>query len=385
MNDKWPLVRLGDVLIPASRMKAVDPLKEYRLLGVRLEGRGPFLRETVTGSQSAATKLFRVSTGDFIYSRLFACRGAFGVISSELNGCYVSGEFPVFTAVSDRVDVQFLRYWFRLPTVIARVDADCSGSTPLTRNRFNERFFVNLEVPLPALAEQRRMVERIEQLTSKMQEVRDLRQMQEAELDQLLIGAFRRVTETAPQRRMRDIAPLVRRPVVPDPLASYRELGIRSFGKGTFHKPALTGAEIGGKRVFQIEPGDLLFSNVFAWEGAIAVAKPEDVGRIGSHRFISCLPKLGVTTAHFLCFYFLTPDGLELIRAASPGGALRNRTLGLAALEDISVPVPRIEDQHWFDALQVEVAALRQEQAKSATGLDALLPATLDCAFRGEL
>lgn len=131
-----------------------------------------------------------------------------------------------------------------------------------------------------------------------------------------------------------------RRPVQVDPFGSYPELGIRSYGNGTFHKPALTGTEIGDKRVFRIEPGDLLFSNVFAWEGAIAVAKPEDAGRVGSHRYITYVPKPGIATFRFLCFYFLTNEGIELIRTASPGGAGRNRTLGLAALAAIHVPVP---------------------------------------------
>ena len=78
---------------------------------------------------------------------------------------------------------------------------------------------------------------------------------------------------------MREVAPIVRRDVVVNHQSSYAELGIRSFGKGTFHKPTLSGIELGSKRVYSIEPGDLLFSNVFAWEGAIAVAKPEDTGR----------------------------------------------------------------------------------------------------------
>jgi type I restriction enzyme S subunit len=140
MTHEWPLVRLDEVLKPVSREEPVDATKEYRLLGVRLDGQGPFLRETVTGSQTAAKKLFRVVKGDFIYSRLFACRGAFGVIGEELDGGYVSGEFPTFVPVPKRVDLEFLRYWFRLPSIIARVDKDCSGSTPLTRNRFNTDF-----------------------------------------------------------------------------------------------------------------------------------------------------------------------------------------------------------------------------------------------------
>jgi type I restriction enzyme S subunit len=184
---------------------------------------------------------------------------------------------------------------------------------------------------------------------------------------------------------MGEVAPLVRRAVEVDPFGIYPELGIRSFGKGTFHKPALSGLEIGDKRIFRIEVGDLLFSNVFAWEGAIAVAKREDAGRFGSHRFISCVPKPGVATSPFLCFYFLTTEGLSLIGAASPGGAGRNRTLGLDSLAAIEVPVPSFENQQWFDELQSKVDVLKHVQAETATELDALLPSILDKAFKGEL
>src|SRR5438445_5708239 len=174
MNN-WPTVRLGEVLTRTERSELIDASKEYRLLGIRLDGQGPFLRETVIGTQTSATKLFRVADGDFIYSRLFACRGAFGVISKDLDGCFVSSEFPTFVPMPGKVDVEFLKYWFRLPSVIATVDGDCSGSTPLTRNRFKENFFLALQIPLPPLAEQRRVVARIEELDAQIHDARRLR------------------------------------------------------------------------------------------------------------------------------------------------------------------------------------------------------------------
>ena len=82
-----------------------------------------------------------------------------------------------------------------------------------------------------------------------------------------------------PSVKLSEIAPITRRPIEVDASASYPELGIRSFGKGTFHKPALSGMNVGAKRLFRIEPGDLVFSNVFAWEGAVAVATNDDAER----------------------------------------------------------------------------------------------------------
>ncbi|WP_256770249.1 hypothetical protein [Alteromonas stellipolaris] len=129
----------------------------------------------------------------------------------------------------------------------------------------------------------------------------------------------------------------------------------------------------------------LVFSNVFAWEGAIAVVKKKDEGRVGSHRFITCLPKSGIVTADFLCFYFLTTDGLEKIQAASPGGAGRNRTLGLKKLENIEVPVPDYDMQLWFNQLQSYVEKIKQAQSDNKTELEALMPSILDRAFKDEL
>ncbi|WP_417702904.1 restriction endonuclease subunit S [Pseudomonas sp.] len=145
--------------------------------------------------------------------------------------------------------------------------------------------------------------------------------------------------------RLGDIAPLIRRPVEIRPDATYPELGLRSYGKGTFHKPALLGCEVGNKRLFEIKAGDLLFSNVFAWEGAVAVAKPEDDGRYGSHRYITCTVDKSRADTTYIYRYLITPAGIASLSLASPGGAGRNKTLGLSALANISIPLPPLAEQ----------------------------------------
>lgn len=128
-----------------------------------------------------------------------------------------------------------------------------------------------------------------------------------------------------------------------------------------------------------------MFSNVFAWEGAIAVAKPEDEDRCGSHRFISCVCRDERISPEFLCCYFLSRPGLAKIRAASPGAAGRNRTLGVRKLEAMEVPVPASKDLTRFNLVYSKIAEARRQQQEVAIHLEKLLPATLDKAFRGEL
>lgn len=163
--------------------------------------------------------------------------------------------------------------------------------------------------------------------------------------------------------RMGAIAPLVRREVDVQPGENYPELGLRSFGKGTFHKPALTGEQVGSKRLFLIKAGDLLLSNVFAWEGAVAVAGPADDGRYGSHRYITCKVDPDIANVHFVARYLVTPAGLTSIGIASPGGAGRNKTLGLAALADIQIPLPPLVEQNAInevlECVEAKIAALQ--------------------------
>jgi restriction endonuclease S subunit len=175
MSDLWKSVKLSEIMNQIRRTESVNPLRQYRLVGIRLDSGGPFHRETKPGSQIAAKYLSKVNNGDFIYSRLFAWRGAFGVIGPDLDECYVSAEFPTFKIIANRVNVEFLLLWFRLPTTLSKVKAVCTGSTPLTRNRFKENFLLNMEIPLPALDEQRLIVTRNEKVSAKIEETSALR------------------------------------------------------------------------------------------------------------------------------------------------------------------------------------------------------------------
>ncbi len=236
-----------------------------------------------------------------------------------------------------------------------------------------------------ALQEQRRIVARIEELAAKIEEARGLRREVADSSHGMLLGVYRKIVKNVQLMHMEHVAPLVRRPVQVKPDAQYYELGIRSFGKGTFHKPPITGHELGSKRIFYIEPDDLLFNIVFAWEGAVAVATPQDRGRVGSHRFLTCVPVDSLATPSFLRFHFLSRQGLEDLGIASPGGAGRNRTLSMKGLANIRVPIPPYDKQLWFDDLQHKVQQAERLREEVGTELDALLPSVLDKAFKGEL
>jgi type I restriction enzyme S subunit len=87
-----------------------------------------------------------------------------------------------------------------------------------------------------------------------------------------------------------------------------------------------------------------------------------------------------------LWFYFLSAEGLEKLGKASPGGAGRNRTLGLEALSNITVPVPEHEKQLWFEEILEKANGVREIQQRAAENVEVvLMPAVLSKAFAKEL
>ncbi len=125
----------------------------------------------------------------------------------------------------------------------------------------------------------------------------------------------------------------------------YTQIGIRSHGKGLFYKEPVTGESLGNKAVFWVEPDCFVLNIVFAWEQAIGKTTQEEVGMIGSHRFPMYRPVDNIVDIDYLIYYFLTKRGTDILEAASPGGAGRNRTLGQDRFLKSKIILPPIEEQ----------------------------------------
>lgn len=137
----------------------------------------------------------------------------------------------------------------------------------------------------------------------------------------------------------------VERPVEVNPNELYTQIGIRSHGKGLFYKEPVTGAALGNKAVFWIEPDCFIVNIVFAWEQAIGKTTQSEVGMIGSHRFPMYRPVNDRVDIDYLISYFLTKRGTDILEAASPGGAGRNKTLGQDRFLKSKITLPPIEEQ----------------------------------------
>lgn len=376
----WPVVTLGEVVRHRKEFITIQPDETYSRCRVQTSARGIVLRDRVLGDAIKTKKQQVCRAGEFLVAEIDAKLGGYGIVPDKLNGAIVSSHYFLFEVDERSLLRKFLHWYCRTSNFLEQVNA--RGSTNYAAIRPGD--VLTYTIPLPSLDEQQQIVAKLDKVAVLVEERRRVIEAAGRDAKAMLSTAFHQIIDGAPYRPMAEVAPLVRRPVEIEPSQSYPELGVRSFGRGTFHKPALDGSKLTWQKLFLIQAGDLVFSNIKAWEGAFAVAKPEDHNRFGSHRYLTCVPLTGAVTAGFVWFYLQSKKGLEKVVAASPGSADRNRTFGQKALGAIKVPIPPLDRQRWFDRLQGQVRQMEALREGARQDVEALLPAMLDGVFKGE-
>jgi len=191
-----------------------------------------------------------------------------------------------------------------------------------------------------------------------LKQTNEVRKEIEGEIAALLASLFSDTLKQAKWLPLSEVAPLVRREVLINPQMTYRELGVRSFYKGAFVRRTIPGSEFSWQKLYEIKKDDLIFSNIMAWEKAIALANEEHHLCVGNHRMLACEARQEISRSSYLHYYFSTDEGFAKVYAASSGTAARNRTLTADSLMKILVPVPPLDAQKQFVELKAALEDL---------------------------
>lgn len=108
----WKPATIADIAALALSPEAVDVESSYPNVGILSYAKGVFGKVPIEGATTSAKTLYRIASGQFIYSRLFAFEGAYALVPDEFNGCYVSNEFPTFEIDGGVASAKFLMTLF---------------------------------------------------------------------------------------------------------------------------------------------------------------------------------------------------------------------------------------------------------------------------------
>jgi type I restriction enzyme S subunit len=399
MSKPWPIVSLDELIRLERRPVKVEPEKLYEEIGIYCFGRGIFHKTPRTGFEVGDKDLFLMKEGDFILQVTFAWEGAIAIVSAAEDGMYGSTRYPTFRVDKSRCVPHFLLNYFKTEAGVQQLVKICPGSAG--RNRvLSIRRIPEVFVLLPPLAEQRRVVARIEELTVQIHEARTLRAestQQAAALSHSYLSNLLRAEETSARWPIRPVGTVAEinprrgnKQIDADSKVAFVPMRAVSDETGRIvAAETRTYAEV-KTGYTRFEDGDVIFARITPCmqngKSAVATGLLSGVG-FGSTEFHVARPSAEVE-AKWLHHLFRHREFLQNAAEHFTGTAGQQRVPATFMREKM-ILVPPLPEQRRIvselDALQSEVDALKRLQAETADELAALLPALLDRAFKNEL
>lgn len=395
MSAAWPNVPLGEVVDHRKEFIFIDDLATYRRPRVQLHAQGIVLRDAVPGALIKTKKQQVVRAGEFLVAEIDAKVGGFGIVPAELDGAIVSSHYFLYGHRPDRLDNKYLG-WF-VKTRAFRQQVEAQGSTNYAAIRPAD--VLSYEIPLPPLDEQRRIVARIEELAAKVNDARGLRRSCLEETETIL-GKW--IADIFTTRQHSSWRPGTLGDYLIDDCYGTSEKtnddisGTPILRMGNIQNGRLTTQSLKYLHVPQKERNKLILATgdilVNRTNSAELVGKCAVFDLEGDYGFASYIIRIRLDGTRALprlvAAYINSPIGRKYMfdeRKQMTGQANVNAT----TLKSLPLPLPDIDVQAQLiaelDDLQTKVDAVKALQTETAAELEAMLPAILDKAFKGEL
>lgn len=392
--------RIGEVLIRTDEWIDIVPDQKYKQVTVRLWGKGVTLRIEADGSQIAASRQRAIRSGQFILSRIDARNGAFGLVPDDLDGAVVSNDFPSFEVNRRQLLPSFLGWMSKTRDFVRLCEAASEGTT--NRVRLQEERFLAMEITLPPLTEQHRIVARIDALASRIEEAKGLRKQAIEEVEAVSHSSSARINEHLTMRYgVRRLESLIIG-------AGYGTSAKCSYDREQYAYPVLRIPNILSEQVDLSDLkygrlGDKESGRVALNEGDILVVRTNGSAElVGRSAVVSTIPEPMAFASYLIRIQCDTrvvlPNYLQrILRHLRTSGKLFDFARTTAGQYNVSlgrlrlaiVPLPPIDEQRrivaYLDDLQARVDAVKRLQSETQAELEALLPSVLDRAFRGDL
>lgn len=395
MKD-WAKLSLGELLTEQKQRIGTVDGDNLPLLGVsNQEG----LHQSGMPRIRDMRRYLRVEKNWFAYNPMRINVGSIGWAQTSEQTGIISPDYVVFSC-SDQLLPSFLFSFLKHHRGLQEINNATAGSV---RERLYFNKLARIEFPLPPLAEQRRLMARIDDLTSQIYEARVLRRKASEEAANLMLSEELRIWPDADLQG----APSL------ESLTSFLARGKQSEQGDSEHYLIKTQHVQQGRYIptlmrlaphvavkvnpaAEAQDGDILIACSAA--GCLGrVARYRSDGRTTStdtHIAIARADRNAVDP-DYLYSYLRGAQGQHQLRSRERGDwqrakiSFRLTELNLNDLRKVPVPMPSRSEQRRIvaelDAFQAKVDALTRLQSETAEALAALLPAVLDRAFQGQL
>lgn len=265
----------------------------------------------------------------------------------------------------------FRTYIFNNPKVGVELKKIATGTSVYSISKSELQ---KLKIPIPPLPEQKKIASILSTwdvgIDNCKNIIEDLKVRNKGLAQQLLTGKMRLTgfDEKWKVKALNECLIFTPRPIT-KPTENYLALGLRSHGKGVFHKTDFDPASIAMETMYEVKENDLLINITFAWEHAVAIVSKNDEGGLVSHRFPTYVFKTENAIPEFFRHFILKKYFKFLLELISPGGAGRNRVMSKTDFLKLEIKLPNVQEQK---AIAIILNKASEELKKYQQKLDAL-------------
>lgn len=333
--------KFGDLLDEQLRLIEVLDEKEYACAGVRLHGKGVFVREHKTGTE--ILKKFvqhEVKAGDVVFSTLFARAGAFAVAEIDVDGAILSEKFPTFRLVDDAISLDYLKWFFRSGQITKLAAQQVTGVAAFSLSHLSKRKFLSLPVPVPSKDRQEFVVRTCEEAFRRASVISAPIRANGTLLQHIVAATAETLLAEQPKVQIGSLGEYALRSVNIKPDEQYSQVTVAVKHRGLRLRRYCDGSEIRSPGQCYVRPGDILFSRIDIRQGAIGVVPGSLNGAVVTRDFpVFRLARATPLSLAFLSYVFRSPSFMSQAQAASRGTTGRKKLKRDVFLQ-FSVPWP---------------------------------------------
>src|SRR5579884_1352420 len=149
-----------------------------------------------------------------------------------------------------------------------------------------------------------------------------------------------------------------------DASVSYPMVGVLSFGRGLFERETVENGKTSYRIFYRLKAEHIVMSQLFGWEGALALSDKKFAGRFLSPQFPTFLCDVAKLDREFLGWLMRRPAFWEDLGSRASGMGDRRRTLNPEALFKCEIPLPPLAVQRRIVA-RIEELTIQIHEART--------------------